>query len=231
MQTKLERQANQLWEGFEEGSTKFWKKYEQLIQASRDAVKEAPVVLQSQPGGILDTFTAYAQLPEAHYPELFKKTPFFDSDSMPLSFVVSVVLGNWVFSGIMPGPAGVILGPAVLFAGFLGLRFWQRENIFEAKNMLSLDIQPDYLQFGPKDKQKKVPFKYITGFSMTKKAIKLSAEFPHKGNDVLEKTYTIPLRKGKRKRFSTIELNALKQLLDAIMYENEVLKKYKSDAN
>ncbi|OJJ13944.1 hypothetical protein BKI52_45080 [marine bacterium AO1-C] len=224
MQTKLERQADKLWEGYKDKSTKFWKKYEQLINASRDAIRPVPVILQSKPR-TLDTFTAYAQLPETHYAKLFNKIPFFETSFFPFSLFISMIFGNILF------PSDIMIGPVVLFAGFLGLRFWQREQTFDPKRAFFLDIQPDYVQFGTKKEQKRILFKYITGFTMTKKAIKLSAKIPYKGNNILEKTYTIPLRKGKGKRFSTIELNALKQLLDAIMYENKVLKKYKSDAN
>jgi len=224
MQTKLEKQADQLWKNYKRGGTKFWKQYEALVATSRKAILIS-VIHPKESLQVLDVFIAYSQLPKVYYPELFQKPSFFESGFISASFFISIILGSGLFSN------NTILGPAVLFAVFVAFRFWQREYSFNTEDAFLLDIQPDYLQFGPKNEQKRVPFKYIKWFSITKRAIKLKVDFPNRGNYYgLWKTYTIPLRKAKGEKFSSGELNALKQLLEAIVEENIILSKYKNDA-
>ena len=221
MKTKLEVQADELWQTQELGEEgapdgKFWKKYEKLIKASRRVVFTSPVTVPTQ---VLDTLTAYEQLPQHYYDDLFKRDKIFSKSSLLGSAALSLNALN-----LLPhtGIWGVLLALGGVF-----LLSYAYARFFKSGQMFSLDIQPYFLQLGNKHRKRKVLLEHITGFSANTEMIKLTVEIPKKSGRVRKKEYHIPLTKAKNKRLSNNEITAICQLLEAVINENETKQKHK----
>ncbi|OJJ13946.1 hypothetical protein BKI52_45090 [marine bacterium AO1-C] len=224
MQTKLEKQANQLWEDFGEGSAKFWQKYEQLIKVAR---KENQIALkrpQKKPP-VLDLLTAYALLPKTYYHNLSSKEPLYAviTGRMLAALLASFIL--WIAWITMSW-----FGTLIVFAVLLAIAY-AIYNVWPHDELIALDIQPDYMLFGTKDDQKKVEHKYIIDFEKSITSFSFTAYYPQLA---IEKNprrmYTIPLMKvGKtgHKPLSKTEREAIFQFLIAIIRENKLKKKTK----
>ena len=215
MKTKLELQADELWQTHPVGEEttpgeKFWKRYEKLIRASQKVIVKLPVVTQVQ---TLDTLTAYEQLPQYYYDDLFKKDKVFSKSSLLGSLALSLNAFNLI-------PYAGFGGMLAAFGGCFLLRYGYL-SIFKSGHKFSLDIQPYFLQLGYKNKKRKVMLTHITEFSVEIDTIKITTEVPKKGERVRKKQYYIPFVKAKNERLSDDEITAICQLLSAVINENE----------
>ncbi|HAS41224.1 MAG TPA: hypothetical protein DCS93_12135 [Microscillaceae bacterium] len=216
--TQLELQAKELWKTQEQGAEvtpdhKFWKQYDKLIKASRKVTFKPPTVIQAQ---ALDTITAYKQLPQRYYGDLFKKSEVFSSRAV----LVSTILASNI--GLNLIPSYKLWGALALFGGVFILRYLGI-TIFKTGQVCSLEIQSDCLKFKTKQQQK-IPFEHIVAFSIENQVLKISARFPKKNRWNKERNYEVPLVKAKNQPLSKDEITAIYQLLDAIIKENELQK-------
>jgi len=217
--TQLEIQAEELWQvqGLEKETdpdARFWKKYDKLVKASRKATFKPPVVIPTQ---VLDTISAYKQLPQRHYAKLFKREKILSRNST-MGFLILALN-----AGLNLSDPYKLWGTLALFGGGVVLRSLA-VMIFKTGKSCSLEIQSDRLKLKTKHREKTIPFENITTFSIQGQVIKLSAEFPKKNIFNRKKVYEIPLVKAKKQPLTEDEITAIYQLLEAIVKENESKK-------
>ena len=216
---KLELQTDELWQTHQSSNDdapgdKFWKRYEKLIKAARKTTHKLPVVRQDQ---VLDTLTAYEQLPHRHYDDLFKQDKAFSWRSLAASAIVSL-------NGINLLPFYKSLGVVAIFGGALAIRYLV-VSIFKTGQSFSVDIQPYHLQLDGKHKKRKVLLQHIADFSIRGEVIQLTEKVPRKNGRFRKKIHHIPLTKTNNERLSDDEITAILQLLAAVVNENESKKR------
>ncbi len=213
MATKLEKRADELWKGYGENNPKFWRKYEQLIQSSREASFK---FLVPQKGAVLDPLAAYEQLLQSQYPDLYQKDKIFSSRFLLQSVLYGFSFGLSAFSfagywGI-PLASGVLIGVQSL--GVL---------LFKTGRSITLEIHPYHLELGNKVQKKRILFEHIAAFSLSKEDIRLKIVIPKKKGRFRRRAYTIPLT-TKQGRLPDAEIKVICQLLEAIIHQNNQIK-------
>ncbi|OJJ13943.1 hypothetical protein BKI52_45075 [marine bacterium AO1-C] len=160
MQTKLERQADQLWEGYREENPKFWKRYQKVLNQSRTiANKSQKPVLSKTPVERTQAFQqAYSQLGDKEM-VVWVNTKELRNDLLNLK----LILGFFMFLSVCSGELEVILSMGLIVGIFFivayAILFFMNTIAGSRQYELRIKFEVDGLRFGEKTLDKKMFYK------------------------------------------------------------------------
>ncbi|HAS41228.1 MAG TPA: hypothetical protein DCS93_12155 [Microscillaceae bacterium] len=209
MQTKLEKQADQLWERYKE-YPKFWNQYETLVQSAQQQVQRR--VVPEQVVSETDLIIAYEAL--SH-----QKVAFYNEEKKSVvGFKMSILTGLLlVITGVILGvlfPGDILLYVAICGIVFSNLeyRFFDTPMPKMTKRSV-LELKYDFLVIKSGKILRKVFYKEITQIKVKKQAILIKVKSGRK--------LRLPLYNQQLKKMSLQEYQPLLQFLELITYHNK----------
>jgi len=202
MRTKLEKQADQLWQNYEAKHQRFWQEYDRLLKVSKSQVvkrsTKTPLVANTS------TYVLYG---------------IADSKSLGEKLLTrfELVFATGCTAAIITGLIGTSLGVStqhfvLIYLVMFGLIFGILRNFFFKKEESSqvlwkqiLNFASDHFTIEQDDEIKKVLFKYVERVQYQKHCFKLIVEFPQHG--MYE--YKIPLFNGKGQKLPKPQIKQL----------------------
>lgn len=227
MQTKLEEQAEELWQNYGEDNPRFWKRYEKLIRKSKSnlpvvkssyqkPIKKQPSKQPPFPTSI-DLDTVYQKLSKKEF-ELFQEKPSINDKSASLRNGMSVML-TLLLTILFETSFGVkytlfyILG-SMIFSQIIVFLVFQKEKDVE---LCKLELTQDHLMIHDGFRHKKVIYKNLVKFNVSDNALVLEADYGGHGI----RAYKFRLRDQYLHKISSQDLDLLTRFFETIIVSNK----------
>ncbi|OJJ13942.1 hypothetical protein BKI52_45070 [marine bacterium AO1-C] len=173
MQTKLERQADELWKGYKEESSRFWKQYDKLIQNAQQKAQRKVIPKEQTPD--VDISVAYEAVSK------FNFTFYKYEKKGALGFKMSLQ------TGLLSLIAGILLGVSVpgtieLYIVVCAIAFSNLEYRYFDTPMprtvkkLTLEFRPDVLVITSEQSERRLLYKDIRQVKAKKREIIVKAK-------------------------------------------------------
>ncbi|HAS41226.1 MAG TPA: hypothetical protein DCS93_12145 [Microscillaceae bacterium] len=188
MKTKLEKQANHMWQNYEAANQRFWQEYEQLLKVSRSQIIKRPK-REPEPLGVnTSRYTLYeVEGPKTRDEKMLAGFELLFTTVWVTAFITGLI-GNSMDASTLQYVFLYLVIFVIIF-GILWEPFFKKNKNPQILGNQTLNFAPDHITIENGDETKKIEFKYLEKVQYQQHSFKLTAKFPNHGDYV----YFIPL--------------------------------------